>query len=88
MDNDLVAVARACYRPYADKDRAAIEALIADNFHFTSPLGDRSGVGHWISMSSPSRRAVAFAYAFATFFRSRLPLIASRANRSARGLAV
>ena len=29
-----------------------------------------------------------FAYAFAAFFRSGLPLIASRANRSARSLAV
>jgi hypothetical protein len=29
-----------------------------------------------------------FAYAFVTFFRSGLPLIASRANRSARNLAV
>jgi hypothetical protein len=31
---------------------------------------------------------ILFAYAFATFFRSGLPLIASRANRSARSLAV
>jgi hypothetical protein len=30
MHDDLVAVARACYRAYAHKDRAAIEAPIAD----------------------------------------------------------
>ena len=31
-------VSRACLQAYVDKDRAAIEALIADDFHFTSPL--------------------------------------------------
>jgi uncharacterized protein (TIGR02246 family) len=31
-------VARACYQAYVDKDRAAIEALIADDFLFSSPL--------------------------------------------------
>lgn len=35
------AIARACYNAYATKDRAAIEALIADDFHFTSPLDNR-----------------------------------------------
>jgi ketosteroid isomerase-like protein len=29
------------YRAYIDKDRAAIEALIAADFHFTSPLDNR-----------------------------------------------
>jgi ketosteroid isomerase-like protein len=31
-------VARASYLAYVNKDRDAIEALIADDFHFTSPL--------------------------------------------------
>jgi len=34
-------VARASYRAYADKNRDAIEALIAPDFHFTSPLDNR-----------------------------------------------
>ncbi|KVD37244.1 ketosteroid isomerase [Burkholderia sp. MSMB1072] len=34
-------VARASYRAYVDKDRGAIEALIAPDFHFTSPLDNR-----------------------------------------------
>jgi len=38
MTNDTVATARASYDAYVRKDRAAIEALIADDFHFTSPL--------------------------------------------------
>ena len=36
-----VAVARASYDAYVTKDRAALERLIADEFHFTSPLDNR-----------------------------------------------
>jgi len=39
--DDTVATARAAYDAYVSKDRAAIEALIADDFHFTSPLDNR-----------------------------------------------
>ena len=39
--NDVVAIARAAYEAYVAKDRAAIERLIADDFHFTSPLDNR-----------------------------------------------
>jgi ketosteroid isomerase-like protein len=41
MTNDPVEIARASYEAYANKDRARIEALIADDFHFTSPLDNR-----------------------------------------------
>ena len=34
-------IARASYLAYLRKDRAAIEALIAKDFHFTSPLDNR-----------------------------------------------
>ncbi len=33
-----VAVVKQALQAYVDKDRAAIEALIADDYHFTSPL--------------------------------------------------
>jgi hypothetical protein len=36
-----VAIARAAYEAYVARDRAAIERLIADDFHFTSPLDNR-----------------------------------------------
>jgi ketosteroid isomerase-like protein len=39
--DDVVAIARAAYEAYAAKDRAAIEKLIAEDFHFTSPLDNR-----------------------------------------------
>jgi ketosteroid isomerase-like protein len=38
---DMVAIARAAYEAYVSKDRAAIEAVIAPDFHFTSPLDNR-----------------------------------------------
>ena len=38
MINDNSAIAHATYDAYVRKDRAAIEALIADDFRFTSPL--------------------------------------------------
>jgi ketosteroid isomerase-like protein len=41
QQQDPTAIARACYQAYAAKDRQAIEALIADDFHFTSPLDNR-----------------------------------------------
>lgn len=34
-------LARAGYAAYVNKDRAAMEALVADDFHFTSPLDNR-----------------------------------------------
>jgi ketosteroid isomerase-like protein len=36
-----VTIARAAYEAYVAKDRAAIERLIAEDFHFTSPLDNR-----------------------------------------------
>ena len=38
MTRTPLAVARACLQAYVDKDRAAIEALLADDYHFTSPI--------------------------------------------------
>ena len=38
MPEDITSIARACYHAFIAKDRAAIEALIADDFRFSSPL--------------------------------------------------
>jgi ketosteroid isomerase-like protein len=40
-DTQLVEVAKRNYLAYVDKDRAAMERLIAEDFHFTSPLDNR-----------------------------------------------
>jgi len=36
-----IAIARAAYGAYVAKDRPALEKLIAEDFHFTSPLDNR-----------------------------------------------
>ena len=38
---DIIAVARSVYNAYATKDRPTIERLIAEDFHFTSPVDNR-----------------------------------------------
>jgi hypothetical protein len=38
MTASPLAVARSCLEAYIAKDRAAIEALIAKDYHFTSPI--------------------------------------------------
>jgi ketosteroid isomerase-like protein len=37
----IIEIARSAYEAYVKKDRAAIEKLIAADFHFTSPLDNR-----------------------------------------------
>jgi ketosteroid isomerase-like protein len=39
--DENVDIARAAYAAYVLKDRSALEPLIADDFHFTSPLDNR-----------------------------------------------
>jgi len=38
MTPNALTVARACLQAYVEKDRAAIEALLDEDFHFTSPI--------------------------------------------------
>jgi ketosteroid isomerase-like protein len=59
MKHDTGAVARASYRAYVDKDRAAIEALIADDFHFTSPLDNRIDRATYFARCSPNSTTLA-----------------------------
>ncbi|HEX9167890.1 MAG TPA: hypothetical protein VF886_03050 [Roseiarcus sp.] len=40
-NTELAELARRNYLAYVDKDRAAMERLIAEDFHFTSPLDNR-----------------------------------------------
>ena len=40
-DCDSPELVKRSYRAYVDKDRAAMEQLIAEDFHFTSPLDNR-----------------------------------------------
>jgi len=49
-----IAIARACYEAYVTKDRSAIEALIAKDFHFTSPLDNRLDRATYFSRCWPN----------------------------------
>jgi ketosteroid isomerase-like protein len=40
-DRDSTEIVRRSYRAYVDKDRSAIERLLTEDFHFTSPLDNR-----------------------------------------------
>lgn len=53
------AIARASYEAYVRKDRAAIEALIAPNFHFTSPLDNRIDRAAYFARCWPNSETIA-----------------------------
>ena len=38
MSQNPLAIVRVCLEAYVTKDRAALEAVLADEYHFTSPL--------------------------------------------------
>ena len=57
QDNN-VAVAKAVYQAYVDKDRAQLEALIAPNFHFTSPLDNRLDRGTYFDRCWPNSERI------------------------------
>ena len=60
---DIVAIARGAYEAYVSKDRAAIERLIAPDFHFTSPVDNRIDRETYLARCWPnSAQIVDFAF--------------------------
>jgi ketosteroid isomerase-like protein len=59
MEHDPIAVARASYQAYVHKDRAAIEGLIAEDFHFTSPLDNRIDRATYFARCWPNSTMIA-----------------------------
>ena len=55
---DAVAIARAAYAAYVSKDRAAIEALIADDFRFSSPLDNQLDRATYFARCWPNSKAI------------------------------
>jgi hypothetical protein len=53
-----IAVAKKCYRAYVAKDRAAIEEVIADDFHFSSPLDNRIDRKTYFARCWPNSRRI------------------------------
>ena len=54
----IVAIARGAYEAYVTKDRAAIEKLIAEDFHFTSPLDNRIDRATYFARCWPNSEAI------------------------------
>jgi ketosteroid isomerase-like protein len=59
MPANPVAIARASYQAFIDKDRAAIESLLADDFHFTSPVDNRLDRATYFARCWPNSRQIA-----------------------------
>ena len=58
MSDDNLHIACACYQAYTDRDRAALEALISDDFHFTSPLDNRLDRATYFERCWPNSRTM------------------------------
>lgn len=52
-------VARAAYRAFLTKDRAAMEKLVAADFHFTSPLDNRIDRAKFFERCWPNSSSIA-----------------------------
>jgi ketosteroid isomerase-like protein len=58
MSNTALAVVRACMQAYVDKDRAAIEALLDQGYHFTSPIDNALDRTTYLKVCWPNRSAL------------------------------
>ena len=56
--NDATALVRASYEAYVRKDREAIEALLDDDFHFSSPLDNRIDRATYFARCWPNSEAI------------------------------
>jgi len=58
-------VARACFEAYVAKDRAAIEALIAEDYRFTSPIDNALDRKTYFARCWPNSKAMSgFSYVY------------------------
>ncbi|TMJ34008.1 MAG: nuclear transport factor 2 family protein [Alphaproteobacteria bacterium] len=58
MNSNPLAVARGCLEAYVSKDRAAIEALIAEDYHFTSPIDNALDRETYFTRCWPNSKAM------------------------------
>jgi ketosteroid isomerase-like protein len=58
MPENLCDIARASYRAFAAKDRDTMETLLADDFHFTSPLDNRIDRASFFKRCWPNNAAI------------------------------
>jgi ketosteroid isomerase-like protein len=58
MSNTALTVARATLQAYVDKDRAAIEALLDQDFYFTSPIDNALDRATYLEVCWPNSLAM------------------------------
>jgi len=59
MSKTPLEAARACFRAYVEQDRAALEALLDDDYHFTSPLDNALDRATYLEVCWPNSAAIA-----------------------------
>jgi ketosteroid isomerase-like protein len=59
MDNEMISIVRKSYQAYVDKDRSMIENILADDFHFTSPLDNRLDRKTYFERCWPNSKEIA-----------------------------
>lgn len=59
MARSNVDIARVAYDAYVTKDRAQLEAVLAEDFHFTSPLDNRLDRATYFSRCWPNSQTTA-----------------------------
>ena len=59
MSDSPLAIARACLHAYVDKDRAAMEALLDHDFHFTSPIDNALDRSTYLKVCWPNSAVMA-----------------------------
>jgi ketosteroid isomerase-like protein len=59
MSDSPLSVARRCLQAYVNKDRASIEALLDDDFHFTSPIDNALHRATYLKICWPNSTAIA-----------------------------
>ncbi len=84
MDQDPIAVVRRCYQAYADSDRAAAEAVIAEDFHFSSPLDNRIDRKTYFARCWPNHEWIT-GYEFVRLIRDGDQVVATYIGQSSRG---
>lgn len=58
MPTDNIAIARMSFQAYVDDDRQANEAVIGEDFHFTSPLDNRIDRATYFERCWPNHEAI------------------------------
>ena len=59
MSKSPLEAAHACFRAYVEQDRAALEAVLDDDYHFTSPLDDALDRSTYLKVCWPNSAAIA-----------------------------